>query len=134
VADGLEQAAFLLTLLPDASASHDGLHALGELADLMVAGAQSYVRCLECARDSHRLGTPDVVKEFLAAVDELIAFEHQADDRERQAEAALVGAARDFRELHVLSGIAHAFEDAADTLARCALILRDYVLDTLETT
>ena len=131
VADGLEEAAFLLTLVPDSRASHASLEALRELADLMTRGAREYVKCLECARDAHHLGTREDIEEFLVAVDGVIAFEHQSDDRERIVKATLVDAARDFRELHVLSEIAGCLGDAADALARCALILRDYVLETL---
>jgi uncharacterized protein Yka (UPF0111/DUF47 family) len=133
VADGLEEAAFLSTLLTDGRASHKGLQTLRDLGDPMVPGTQAYVRCVECARDAHHLGTPEAVDEFLIAVDTLIAFEHESDERERRIKAALIEAARDFRELHVLSQIAGCFEDAADTLARCALMLRDYVLETLNT-
>ena len=133
VADGLEEAAFLSTLLTDGRASHTSLQTLRELANPMVPGAQAYVRCVECARDAHHLGTADDVHEFLIAVDALIAFEHESDERERKVKTALIDVAHDFRELHVLSAIAGCFENAADTLARCALMLRDYVLDTLNT-
>ena len=99
----------------------------------MVPGTQAYVKCVECARDAHHLGAPEDIDEFLIAVDTVIAFEHESDEREREVKAALIEVAHDFRELHVLSEIAGCFEDAADTLARCALMLRDYVLDTLNT-
>jgi uncharacterized protein Yka (UPF0111/DUF47 family) len=133
VADGLEEAAFLSTLLADGRASDKGLQSLRELADPMVQGTQAYVRCVECARDAHHLGTPEDVDQFLVAVDTVIGFEHESDERERRARATLVEVAHDFRELYVLLAIAECFEDAADTLARCALMLRDYVLDTLNT-
>jgi uncharacterized protein Yka (UPF0111/DUF47 family) len=131
VADGLEEAAFLLTLLADGPGGHKGLEALRDLADLVVAGAQGYIRCLECARDAHHFGTAEEVQEFLVAVDGVIAFEHQSDEQERKAKAVLIEVAQDFRQLHVLSELSGCFENAADTLARCALILRDYVLETL---
>src|SRR5262249_24748620 len=51
VADGLEEAAFLLTLAPAEHASRTCLDALRELAELMTSGTQSYVKCLESARD-----------------------------------------------------------------------------------
>jgi uncharacterized protein Yka (UPF0111/DUF47 family) len=132
VADALEEAAFLLTLIPDSPTRRTSLEALRELADLMASGAQGYVTCLECARDIHHLGTRDSVDAFLVAVDGVVAFEHQSDERERTATAALLAAAGDFRELHVLSEMTRCLGDAADALARCALILRDYVLETLK--
>ena len=99
----------------------------------MISGAQSYVRCLECARDAHHLGTRDNVEEFLVAVDAVVRFEHQSDEQERMVKAVLLEVARDFRELHVLSEIAGCLGDAADALARSVLILRDEVLETLNT-
>jgi uncharacterized protein Yka (UPF0111/DUF47 family) len=133
VADALEEAAFLSTLLTDGRTSHEGLQTLRDLADAMVPGTQAYVKCIECARDAPHLGAPEQVQEFLVAVDAVIAFEHESDERERRVKAALIEVAHDFRELHVLSEIAGCFENAADTLARCALMLRDHVLDTLNT-
>jgi uncharacterized protein Yka (UPF0111/DUF47 family) len=133
VADALEETAFLTTLLTDGRASQKGMQALRELADAMVPGSQAYVKCLEWARDAHHFGAPEDVEEFLVAVDAVIAFEHESDEREREVKAALIEVARDFRELHILSEIAGSFENAADTLARCALILRDHVLDSLNT-
>jgi uncharacterized protein Yka (UPF0111/DUF47 family) len=131
IADGLEEAAFLLTLAPAPHASHTCLEALRELADLMTAGTQGYVKCLESARDAHRLGTRDDVEDLLIAVDAVIAFEHESDERERTVKAQLLDATHDFRELHVLSEVAGCLGDAADGLARCALIVRDYVLEAL---
>ena len=133
VADALEEAVFLLTLTSDSRAGGKSLEALRELADLMISGAQSYVRCLECARDAHHLGTRDNVEEFLVAVDAVVRFEHQSDEQERMVKAVLLEVARDFRELHVLSEIAGCLGDAADALARSVLILRDEVLETLNT-
>jgi uncharacterized protein Yka (UPF0111/DUF47 family) len=131
VADGLEEAAFLLTLAPAARASHSCLTVLRELADLMTSGAQGYVKCVESARDAHRLGIHDDVEDLLIAVDAVIAFEHQSDERERTVKAQLLDLTQDFRELHVLSEVAGCLGDSADGLARCALIVRDYVLEAL---
>jgi uncharacterized protein Yka (UPF0111/DUF47 family) len=131
VADGLEEAAFLLTLGPAAHASETCLDSLRGLADLITSGAQGYVKCLEAARDAHHLGTHDDVEDLLVAVDAVIAFEHQSDERERTVKADLLDVTHDFRELHVLSEVAGCLADAADGLARSALIVRDYVLEAL---
>jgi pyruvate, orthophosphate dikinase len=50
VADSLEEAAFLLTLVPSERSTRKGLDALRELTELLTAGAQEYVKCLACAR------------------------------------------------------------------------------------
>jgi uncharacterized protein Yka (UPF0111/DUF47 family) len=133
VADGLEEAAFLLTLAPRERTTRKGLDAMRDLSDLIARGAQEYVKTLECALEAQRSSGRDDVEEFLVAVDAVIAFEHTSDDRERAVQAVLVETCTDFRELHVLSALAGGLGDAADALARCALILRDYILETLKT-
>ena len=133
VADGLEEAAFLLTLAPQTHTNRAGLEALRDLADLGTRGAQEYVKTLECAEEARRSGNRDDVEQFLVAVDAVIAFEHTSDDRERAVRAVLIETCSDFRELHVLSGIVGCLGDAADALTRCALILRDFVLEALKT-
>jgi uncharacterized protein Yka (UPF0111/DUF47 family) len=129
VADGLEEVAFLLTLVPHGQVPYQGVQALRDLAELMTSGTRSYVKCIECARDTDVLATYEETEEFLVAIDAVIAFEHASDERERIVKAMLVEVAQDFRALHVLSEIAACLGDAADALARCALILRDYILE-----
>jgi uncharacterized protein Yka (UPF0111/DUF47 family) len=133
VADGLEEAAFLLTLVPHERPSRKGLDALQDLTDLITRGTHDYIKSLACAQEAHRLGSREAVEEFLVAVDAVIAFEHTSDDQERTVQAVLVATCGDFRELHVLSELAARLGDAADVLARCALILRDYILESLKT-
>jgi len=129
-ADGLEEVAFLLTLVPEQTADAN-LRPLATLADLVLNGARDYVRCLEHAKGlpSGRAGAD--IDEFLVAVDRVLEFERAADDAERQARTTLLSTCADFRELHVLSAAARAFEQAADALAHGALGVRDYVLSGL---
>jgi uncharacterized protein Yka (UPF0111/DUF47 family) len=130
VADALEEAAFLVTLVRrDASSTRTSVDELRDLADLIVRGAQDYVRCVACGQDAHDLGGRNDLEEFLVAVDAVIAFEHASDDRERTVKALLVETCHDFRELYVLSEIAGRLEGAADALARCAISLREYILN-----
>ena len=133
VADGLEEAAFLLTLVPHEHSTRKALDALRDLTDLITRGAQEYVKCLECAQDARRLGSREAVEEFLVAVDAVSAFEHTSDDRERTVQAVFIETCSDFRELHVLSALTERLGDASDALARSALILRDYILGALNT-
>jgi uncharacterized protein Yka (UPF0111/DUF47 family) len=132
VADALEEAAFLLTLAPRAISAREAVGELQRLADLVTQGAQNYVRCVACGLDAHRSGGRAELEEFLVAVDAVIAFEHASDDRERAVKARLIETCQDLRALHVLSEIAGCVETAADTLARCAMTLREYVLNTLK--
>ena len=126
-ADGLEEAAFLLTLVPEGT-NDDGRRPLATLAELVLNGARDYVRCLEHARSLPRGRAGADIDEFLVAVDRVLDFERAADDAERQARATLLSICADFRELHVLSAAARAFEQVADALAHGALTVRDYVL------
>ena len=130
VADALEETAFLLTLVPE-KAEAGGLGALSELADLVTRSTKEYVRCLECARDLPREAARADVQAVLVAVDSLVELEHQIDAVERAVKARLIGTCHDFRELYVLSAVAHGFEEASDALARCSHEVRDYVLNTL---
>jgi uncharacterized protein Yka (UPF0111/DUF47 family) len=128
VADGLEDAIFLLTLLPDQEPGRRAVETLQELAELSASSAQEYVKCLEVARDIRRSGTREDVRQFLVAVDRVITLEHESDESERRAKAEMLRTADTFRVLHVLSRIARALEESVDALARCALMLRDSVM------
>jgi uncharacterized protein Yka (UPF0111/DUF47 family) len=132
VADALERAAFLFTLMPPEDTTGRSLDELRDLAELLTRGTQEYTRAVACGRDAHRPGSRDEVNDFLVAVDAVIAFEHTADERQRTVQAALIKTCTDFRELHVLSEVSGCFEHAADALAQCANLLRDYVLDRLK--
>ena len=131
VADALEEAAFLLTLAPRGTASGAAMNELQQLADLITSGARDYVRCVACGQDA-RLGGRAELEEFLVAVDAVMAFEHASDDLERAVKAVLIETCQDLRALYVLSEIAGCFESAADTLARCAIRLREDILNTLK--
>ena len=130
VADALEETAFLLTLIPE-KADDSGVAALTELADLVTRSTKEYVRCLEGARDLPREAARTDVQEVLVAIDRLVELEHQVDAAERAAKARLIEASHDFRELYVLSAVAHGFEEASDALARCSHRVRDYVLSSV---
>lgn len=121
--DGLEEAAFLMTLVPEPTAE-PSLQPLATLADLVLDGAREYVRCVERAKSL----PGEHVGEFLAVVDRVLDAERAVDDVERQARATLLATSADFRELHVLSAVVRAFEQTADALAHSALAVRDYVI------
>jgi uncharacterized protein Yka (UPF0111/DUF47 family) len=128
VADALEETAFLLTLIPSDTESK-AIASLRPLAELVCRSAREYVRCLECARELPREPARADVEDVLVAVDHLLELEHESDGEERAVKARLLEGSKDFRELYVLSAIARAFEQSADALARCSLIVRDYVLN-----
>jgi len=74
------------------------------------------------------VGAQEDVRDFLTAVDALLALEHRADDAERALTYAAVQRASDFRQLHIYSNIANSLEEASDALKWAGLIARDYLL------
>jgi uncharacterized protein Yka (UPF0111/DUF47 family) len=133
VADGLEEAAFLLPLLPAVAPGQRLLEPLEALAGLLVEGSQEYVKCVEVVGHVHRGGAREDVQDFLAAVDRMVTIEHQTDDAEREVTRALVEEGGEARQLFLLAEIARTLEGAADALTRCALTLRDHVLSEVMT-
>jgi uncharacterized protein Yka (UPF0111/DUF47 family) len=127
-ADALEEAVFMLKLVPEQS---DGkaISLLEGLADMISRSAREYVRCLEDARQVSRTPVRSDVERLLITVDRLSELEHDSDAAERAVIERLVQGPGGFRELHVLSQMAHGLEQAADSLARCGAIVRDHVLN-----
>lgn len=126
-ADQLEEGAFLLEVLAEGTPSGQPLEHLGGLAEMLVEGAQEWIKALGYAGSFDR-ASHEEADEFLVAVDRVLALEHAADDAERSLRYAAVRGARDFRELHLYSELGRALEEAADALKRAALISRDVVL------
>ena len=125
--DDLEEALFLLTLLPaDAVALVCPL--LETLAATTVFAAQEHLKALEIARELVEGVGTDELEDFLVSVDQVARLEHEADRVHRTARAGLVADAPDFRSLHVADLISCAMEDATDGLAHSAYLLRDHIL------
>jgi uncharacterized protein Yka (UPF0111/DUF47 family) len=131
IADGLEEAIFLVTLLSDHEPARSAVETLRPLARLAMLSAQEYVKCLEIARDVRRSGTRDDVQDLLVAVDRLMTLEHESDEAERRAKAAMLTAADNFRVLHLLAEIARKLEESVDVMARCGLMLKDSVMSEM---
>lgn len=129
VSEMLEQAAFKLTLFPEQT-DPKGVALLDDLADLVSQSTRAYVRCIADAREIRRATTRSELERLLITVDRLADLEHESDTAQRVLETTLMRGRGDFRQLHVLSGTAHAFHQAIGSLARCSLIVRDYVLNT----
>jgi hypothetical protein len=127
VACSLQETAFLLTLL-SAQNDRDGLATLARMADLIGDCAKEYVRCLEYSKDLPRQPVRADVEEILVACDRIVQLERESDRARRLVQEQLMHGAKDFRELHVLSEIARELGRAADALARCSFIVREYAL------
>jgi uncharacterized protein Yka (UPF0111/DUF47 family) len=132
-ADGLEEAAFLMTLLPKVAPAERLLEPVRSLAALLVGDAQEMVKLMEAASHVHREGVREDLRDFLEAVDRIVAIEHETDAAERAVIGALILEAPDCHALQLLSSLAGALEEAADALSRSALMLRDHVLNDVVT-
>ncbi len=130
-ADELEEVAFLMKLLAASEPGSEVLEALGTLADLLLEAAQEWIKALSHAALVDRpsgSGAQEDAGDFLTAIDALLALEHRADDAERALTFAVVQKARDFRQLHICSRMAHSLEEASDALKWAGLTARDYLL------
>ncbi len=132
-ADGLEEAAFLMTQLVAVAPAPKWVGPVQALTTLLVGGAQESVRMYESARYVTREGAREDFQDFLAAVDRLVAIEHETDTAERVVTTALLTSPVDARTLHLLSRLTDALEGAADALSHSALRLRDQLLREIMT-
>ena len=131
VADSLEEAAFNFTLFPPRSAPEDAHGRLRALADLLVGGAQEYLKALTTARHVRRGGDRDDMRDFLEAVHRITAVEHESDQAQRAIKSALLAAESDARGVFVVAEVARNLEEAADALMHSGLVLRDHVMGTV---
>ena len=133
-ADDLEEVAFLMELLVSFEPGGEVLQELGEFADLLLEASEEWIKALSRAArvDRHgRMSAQDDVRDFLTAIDALIALEHRADEAERALTYAAVKGAKDFRQLHIYSNIANSLEEASDALKWAGLAARDYLLGSV---
>ncbi len=125
--DDLEEALFLLTLLPsDAVAALCPI--LEPLARVTVFAAREQLKALEIARGLVGGEGDEDLEDFLLSVDQVVRLEHEADATDRAARAGLVSESPDFRSLHVTDLISCAMENATDELSHSVYLLRDHIL------
>jgi len=130
-ADSLEQAVFLLTLTGSDDLSEDFFEPISSLVDSASRCASAHLRALENAKGIRKLSSREDMEEFLQAINVVLEAEHEADDGLRTVVAVLLKKSKDFRQLHVLSGISGQVEDSTDCLMRSVLVLKDYVLEEM---
>jgi uncharacterized protein Yka (UPF0111/DUF47 family) len=128
VADMLEEAAFLLPLLPAVDTPPLLYRPLADLAAMVLAGTRALVSCLETARHVQRGGAREDLHDLLEAVDRIVTVEHETDDAERRVILTLIAANAEHRQLHLLSLLGRRLEKSTDAMTHCALLLRDRVM------
>lgn len=119
VADALEEAAFLLSLI--ASDHHRGwrgeVHqSMQLLADAVLTAAQDHVRALEIARTLGERSSAEDHEEFVAALWRVLNAERQCDVLLRDVRRALAEHVSDAATLNLSTDFAQALEAATDWL------------------
>jgi uncharacterized protein Yka (UPF0111/DUF47 family) len=121
-ADGFEEAAFMVSLLPGVPSPLPGELPVAELGDLVVATAEAYAAAVDAARG---VG-PAAVQATLEAVDAIIVLERRMDDAERRAATGLARhEAIDAKTFVLASRFVTQCERAVDALTHASLALRD---------
>ena len=128
IADNLEEAAFHFSLFPPRTAPQEAHARLRALADLVVSGAQEYLKAMTTARHVHRGADRDDMRDFLEAVHRITTVEHESDKAHRAIKSLLLATESDSRGLFVVAEVARNLEEAADALMHSGLVLRDHVM------
>jgi hypothetical protein len=128
--DALQEAAFLLSLLPEQSeeAIAKPLRTLAGIAKASIGHLIQGVEAGACLPD----GLQSDINDALQAANAVIEDEKKADEALRLAMAASVASARDPRFPLLEIEIARAIETCTDHLAHAAFALRDRVLNELK--
>jgi len=138
VADALEEAAFMLSLIADHHQkgwTQDVHQALSKLAQTVLLATQDHIRALAIARTLGEQGHPggppgcDDADAFLAATWAVLRAERQCDDLLRQARRAILHAIEDAPSLMLANDLAMTLELASDRLLSASYALREVVLN-----
>jgi uncharacterized protein Yka (UPF0111/DUF47 family) len=132
-ADGLEEAAFLMTHLISAAIPDTLVAPVRSLASLLLDAAQESVKMFEAASHVTPEGASEDLQDFFAAADRIVGLEHETDAAERAVTSALLESSADVKTFLLLSRLGQALEGAADGLALGALKLRDHLLNDVLT-
>lgn len=130
-ADGLEEAAFLMTHLPSLSPARELLEPVQALATLVVGSAQESIKMFESGSHVSREGAREDLQDFLAAVDGITTLEHEADTAERAVTTALLTGEVSAGCFALVTSLARLLEQAADAMSLSALQLRDHLLSEM---
>ncbi len=133
--DELEQAAFLVPLLP-LELEPDLLQPLGELCASAISGAEAAVRGLEAATslaEGDGAGSANSAdnEDALAATARLVDLEHAADSAERAVTSLVLGGDAGSGRNMVVLELARALERSTDRLALVGHVLHTHVMTRL---
>jgi uncharacterized protein Yka (UPF0111/DUF47 family) len=129
--DELEQAAFLVSLLPVEIAPHL-LAPLGELATAAISGTEAAVRGLEAAASlAGGDGGSTDSEDALQATARLVDLEHAADASERTVTRLVLGGGAAHEGTLVALELARALERTSDQLSHIGHVLHTHVMSEL---
>lgn len=126
IADDLEDAVFHITLSPQVSSR--AISALSKLADPVANSARELVKALAASRHARRGGPREDIDDFLQAIHAIRTMEHVSDLAEREVKRLLARDSNPFSEVFSILEAARNLEEAADSMLRVALQLREYVM------
>lgn len=138
VADALEEAAFMLSLIADHHQkgwTAEVRQALSKLAQTVLQATQDHIRALAIARHLGEQGEPgtsgatDDSDAFLAATWAVLRAERQCDDLLRQARRAILHTVQDAPSLMLANDLAMTLELASDRLLSASYALREVVFN-----
>jgi len=132
VADALEEAAFVISLIADHHLegwNADVRDVLRRLASTVLQATQNHVTAVTIARTSGP-GSETVDDEaFLEATWQVVQAENRCDTLAREARRLVLGSVRDAPSLMLANDLAAALESASDSLLRAAYGVRDLAFD-----
>lgn len=135
VADALEEAAFMLSLIADHHQkgwTAEVRQALSKLAQTVLQATQDHIRALAIARHLGEQGEPGLSDDgdaFLAATWAVLRAERQCDDLLRQARRAILHTLEDAPSLMLANDLAMTLELASDRLLSASYALREVVFN-----
>lgn len=130
IADALEEAAFLMSLVADGHQqgfTGDMRETLLQLARTVLSAMQEHIKALAIARDLGSGADMTDSDAFLAATWNVLRSERQCDELLRHARRAMLASLRDAPALMLANDLAQALELASDRLLAAGYALRDVV-------
>jgi uncharacterized protein Yka (UPF0111/DUF47 family) len=132
VADALEEAAFLISLIADEHLqgwNAEVREMLAQLAAAVLQATQDHVKAVAIARTLGSQSETIDNDSFLAATWQVLQAERRCDTLLRDARRVILGAVRDAPSLMLANDLAAALEAASDRLLIAAYALRDIAFD-----
>jgi uncharacterized protein Yka (UPF0111/DUF47 family) len=128
--DELEEAAFFLSVLPPAGVDDPIDRRLTAIAGVAVKATEAAARMADaasCVPDGHRVDVDDA----LAALADLVALEHEADELERAAIATALASGTSAERIVAAIEFARRIESATDRFVCAGHLLRVHVIGDL---